>query len=186
MKKPDIKKPVMKNPVIKKGKAPFTLRGKYFFIFVLIAYGVLFFISNQAAQLALKKSSTILIKILPILIIVILFTALLNYFLQPKQVVAHFGRESGIKGWLWALAAGVISHGPMYVWFPLLEDLRNHGIRDGLIVTFFASRAIKIPLLPMMIDYFGWAFTLIFSFYILIGALVQGWLFKEPVNRLSH
>jgi hypothetical protein len=68
---------------------------------------------------------------------VILFTALLNYFLQPIQVVAHFGRESYIKGWLWALAAGVISHGPMYVWFPLLEDLRNHGILDGLIVTFF-------------------------------------------------
>ena len=70
----------------------------------------------------------------------------------------------------------------MYAWYPLLEDLRSHGMRDGLIVAFFASRAIKIPLLPMMIDYFGWAFTLVLSFYILIGALVQG-LMLELLNK---
>jgi hypothetical protein len=51
-------------------------------------------------------------------------------------------------------------------------------MRDGLIVVFFFSRAIKIPLLPMMIDYFGWAFTLVLSFYILVGALIQGWMLE--------
>jgi len=152
----------------------FTFRGKYFFLAVLIFYGVIFFFRSQAAQLALMKSSSILIKILPILIFVILFTTLLNYFLQPKQIASHLDRESGIKAWIWALAAGVISHGPMYAWYPLLEDLRSHGMRDGLIVVFFASRTIKIPLLPIMIDYFGWIFTLVLSFYLLIGALVQG------------
>jgi uncharacterized membrane protein YraQ (UPF0718 family) len=65
----------------------------------------------------------------------------------------------------------------------MLEDLRIHGMRDGLIVVFFASRAIKIPLLPMMIDYFGWAFTLILSFYILIGALIQGWILETLEQR---
>jgi len=152
----------------------FTFRGKYFFLTVLIFYGVIFFFSNQAAKLALMKSSSILIKILPILIFVILFTTLLNYFLKPKQIAGHLDRESGINAWIWALAAGVISHGPMYAWYPLLENLRSHGMRDGLIVVFFASRTIKIPLLPIMIDYFGWVFTLVLSFYLLIGALVQG------------
>jgi hypothetical protein len=47
--------------------------------------------------------------------------------------------------------------------YPLLEDLRGHGMRDGLIVVFFASRTIKIPLLPIMIDYFGWVFTLVLT-----------------------
>jgi len=76
----------------------------------------------------------------------------------------------------------VISHGPMYAWYPLLEDLRRHGMRDGLIVVFFASRTIKIPLLPVMIDYFGWTFTLVISLYILISALVQG-LFLEMLEN---
>lgn len=156
----------------------FSFRGKYLFLTVLVFYGVVFLISSETAWLALQKSGTVLLKILPIIGVVILFTGLLNYFLRPKQVASHLGRESGAMGWLWALAAGVISHGPMYAWYPLLEDLRSHGMRDGLIVVFFFARAIKIPLLPMMIDYFGWAFTLVLSFYILVGALIQGWMLE--------
>lgn len=163
---------------MKKQDKPFAFRGKYLLWAVIFLYGVFFIISRETAQLALQKSGAILIKILPIFVVVILFTALLNYFLQPRQVASHLGRESGAGGWLWALVAGVISHGPMYAWYPLLEDLRSHGMRDGLIVAFFASRAIKVPLLPMMIDYFGWSFTLILSFYILIGALIQGWILE--------
>ena len=168
---------------MKKQDQPFSFRGKYLLLAVMIFYGILFFFDTQTAQLALQKTITTLIKILPILIVVILFTALLNYFFKPRQIVTHLGRDSGIKGWLWALMAGILSHGPMYVWYSLLEDLRTHGMRDGLIVVFFASRAIKIPLLPMMIDYFGWAFTLILSFYILIGALIQGWILEILEQR---
>ncbi len=168
---------------MKKQGKPFAFRGKYLFLVVLILYSVLLFVSSETARLALEKSGTVLLKILPIIAVVILFTALLNYFLQPKQVASHLGRESGAMGWLWALAAGVISHGPMYAWYPLLEDLRSHGMRDGLIVVFFTARAIKVPLLPMMIDYFGWAFTLVLSFYILFGALIQGWLLEFLERR---
>jgi len=168
---------------MKKKDKPFAFRGKYFFLVILILYGVLFFVNSQTALAALQKSGAVLIKILPIIVVVILFTALLNYFLQPRQIANHLGRESGARGWLWALAAGVISHGPMYAWYPLLEDLRSHGMRDGLIVVFFFSRAIKIPLLSMMIDYFGLAFTLVLSFYILIGALVQGWILEILEHR---
>ncbi|HEB69242.1 MAG TPA: permease [Desulfobulbus sp.] len=163
---------------------PFAFRGRYLSSAVLILYGVLFVVNSQLAQRALLKSGHILVRILPVFVIVILFTAVLNYFLQPGQIARHLGRESGGKSWLWALAAGVISHGPMYAWYPLLEDVRNSGVRDGLIVVFFASRTIKIPLLPMMIDYFGLGFTLVLSFYILVGALLQGWFF-ELLGRRS-
>ena len=159
-------------------KKAFTFRGKYFFGVVTALYGVLFFVNSERALAALQKSSAVLLQILPIIAVVILFTALINYFFQPRQVARHLGRESGIRAWLWSLLAGVISHGPMYAWYPMLEDLRSHGMRDGLIVVFFYSRAIKLPLLPMMIDYFGWEFTLVLSFYILLGALAQGWLLE--------
>jgi len=155
-----------------------VFRGKYLLLVVSFFYGLLFFVNSASALSALQQSSAVLLKILPIIAVVILFTALLNYFLQARQVANHLGRESGAKAWLWALAAGVISHGPMYAWYPLLEDLRSHGMRDGLIAVFFASRAIKVPLLPLMVDYFGWGFTLVLSLYILIGALLQGWLLE--------
>ena len=157
---------------------PVVFRGKYLLSTVGLCYVILLFTSTDAAISGLQKSGVVLLKILPIIAVVILFTAGINYFLQPKQVARHLGRESGFRAWLWALAAGVISHGPMYAWYPMLEDLRSHGMRDGLIVVFFYSRAIKIPLLPMMVDYFGWGFTLVLSFYILIGSLMQGWLLE--------
>jgi uncharacterized membrane protein YraQ (UPF0718 family) len=165
---------------------PFAFRGKYFFLAVCVSYGGLFPFSHQKTLLALQKSAAVLIRILPIIAVVILFTALINYLLQPKQIAGYFGRKNGFKAQLWALAAGVISHGPMYAWYPLLEDLREHGMRDGLIVIFFFARAIKIPLLPMMIDYFGWTFTLVLSFYTMIGALVQGWILELLEKRFRQ
>jgi len=158
---------------------PFAFRGKYVFLIVLVAYVLLFVFDSDAGMAALLKSAAVLTKVLPIITGVIIFTALLNYFLQPKQIVKHLGKKSGLKAWGWALAAGILSHGPMYVWYPTLEDLRRHGMRDALIVTIFAARVIKLPPLPLMIEYFGLNFTLILSFYILTGALAQGWLVEK-------
>lgn len=162
---------------MKKQENPFTFRGKKFLAAVVSVYILLFIINHEKAIAALHKSGAVLTKILPIILTVILLTSLLNYFLQPKKIAAHLGEESGIKGWLWASAAGVVSHGPMYAWYPLFEDLLDHGMKKGLIVTFFASRTIKLPMLPMMIDYFGWQFTLVLTGYILIGSLAQGWIY---------
>ncbi len=162
-----------------KEEKPFVFRGKFFALLVLSAYIVLFYFNSHIALLALQKSIHVVLKILPIFAVVIVFTALLNYALQPKQIVKHLGEESGVRGWFVALFAGVISHGPMYAWYPMIEDLRSHGLKDSLIVVFFYTRAIKLPLLPLMIDYFGLSFTFILSFYILIGALLQGWIFEQ-------
>ena len=150
------------------------LKGVGFFGLVALLYAVLFFIAPGDTAKALKISGSILFKLLPVFLAVILLTTLINYFLNPKQIVKHFGKDSGLKGWLYALLSGVISHGPMYAWYPMLQDMRRHGMRDGLIAAFFYARAIKLPLLPLMIDYFGLLFTAVLSFYILAAALVQG------------
>ncbi|MCB2180950.1 MAG: permease [Desulfobulbaceae bacterium] len=160
-----------------KGKEkPFAFRGKFFIALAFVVYVVVFFFDQQLGLLALQKSGRILLKILPVFAVVILFTAFLNYVLKPKQLVKHLGEESGVKGLCIALISGVLSHGPMYAWYPLIEDLRGHGVKDSLIVVFFYARAIKLPFLPLMIDYFGLIFTLSLSFFILTGALLQGWI----------
>jgi len=164
--------------ILQKKQKPFSFRGKNLLVIVICCYVVVFFTNNSVAIEALQKSGQVLAKILPIFGFVILFTATINYFLRPKQIAKHLGKDSGIKGWLWSLAGGVISHGPIYAWFPLLEDLRGQGTRDALIVVFIYARAIKVPILPIMIDYFGWTFTLVLSAYILIGSLLQGWLLE--------
>lgn len=164
---------------MKPQEKPFSFRGKYLLAGVMLLYGVLFFLQQDVVVPALLGSSRVLLKIAPVFLLVILFTSCINFFFQPQQIGAYLGRESGLKGWLTALLAGFLSHGPMYAWYPLFEDLQQHGMRDGLIVVFFYARAVKIPLLPLMIDYFGLIFTLALSVYILIASLIQGLLLEK-------
>jgi uncharacterized membrane protein YraQ (UPF0718 family) len=102
---------------------------------------------------------------------------------NPKTVSKYVGKRSGIKGWFLAISTGILSHGPIYVWYPLLKDLRDKGMRNGLIATFLYSRAIKIPLLPLMVYYFGLLFMVVLLPYIVIASLVEGEIIELIESR---
>jgi len=146
----------------------------YFLVAVIFLYFLLFFFDPKGAYNALKVSGNIFIQIIPVLLLVILFMAFINYFLHPKTVAKYAGKESGIKGWLLAISAGIISHGPIYVWYPLLKELRDRGMRSCLIAAFLYSRSIKIPLLPLMVYYFGVLFVVVLLPYIVIASFIEG------------
>ena len=148
-----------------------------------MVYILLFSINSHKALNAIEKSMDLLIRLLPIFILIIVLTALMNRFIKPALIMRHIGKDSGLKGWMIALAGGVFSHGPMYVWYLLIEDLKEKGLRDGLIAAFFYARSIKVPLLPLMIDYFGVKFTFFLSFYIIIGAWIQGLIIELMMNN---
>jgi len=149
-------------------------KGMKFLSIVLIVYVILLIIETPDTLLAIEKSASILLSLLPLFLLIITITALINYFLKPKQIIKHFGKESGAKGIFYAVVGGIISHGPMYAWYGMLADMRSQGLKDGLIVTFMYARAIKLPLLPFMVDLFGLLFAIIITIYILIAAVLQG------------
>jgi len=154
------------------------LKGIPLFVAVVLLYIVAYFLNSQKLFQALYESGLVLLKIIPIFLLVILFTAIINYFFKPKEIAHYLGKNSGWKGWAVSLIAGILSHGPMYAWYPMIEDLKQHGLKKGLIATFFYARSIKIPLLPIMIDYFGLLFTIVLITYTLIASLIQGWLIE--------
>jgi hypothetical protein len=82
------------------------------------------------------------------------------------------------------LTGGVLSHGSVYLWYPLLGDLQQQSMHPGLIAAFRTSRAIKLPLMPLLIYYFGWSCMLILFVYILIAACVEG-LLLDHVRKNS-
>ena len=155
------------------------LRGRWFLLFVIVLYFLLFLFVPQKTFLALKSAGWLLLKIAPILILVVLINALINIFIDPKKLSYHLSRDRGLKAWMVALVAGILSHGPMYAWYPLIEDLKKKGLRDALIATFFYARAVKLPILPLMIHYFGLKFTIVLNLYIVIGAVIQGIIVDE-------
>lgn len=151
---------------------------------VAIMYLVTFYVNADAGKEALTAGFQIVKMIAPILLVVFFLMALLNTFIDPKSISRHLGKESGARGWMIALLGGVLSHGPAYIWYPILSDLRKHGARDGLVIAFFYTRSIKLPWLPLMISYFGLAFTVILTVFVILGAWIQGWI-VDKLTTLS-
>lgn len=154
-------------------------KGVGLLIFVILLYGVIALFDHHNASIAIEKSVAIFVQIIPILALVVLFNAIINYLLKPKQIQKNLGTKSGFKGLFYALLGGIFSHGPMYAWYGLLEELRNQGMRDGLIMAFLYARAIKLPLLPLSIGLFGGLFTTIMTLLILIAATLQSYIVSE-------
>lgn len=158
----------------KAGKKPFRFKGLKMLAVVALLYGVAFAFDSVRAMESVRGFGHVLGTLIPILAVVLVLTALINYFLSPEALARHLGEDSGLKGWFIALLAGVISHGPMYAWYPMIQDLREHGAQDGLIVTFFYARAVKLALLPMLALYFGVTFAVTLTVLTLIAAWGQG------------
>jgi len=145
-----------------------------FLIVVIALYIVLFFLKSDKTKASLDASLNIFVSIIPVLILVVFIMGVSNYFLKPKKVSKYLGKESGFKGWFLSALFGILSHGPIYVWYPLLKDLKQQGMRSGLVAVFLYNRAIKIPLLPVMIFYFGIFFVIVLCMYMIVASIVQG------------
>ena len=150
---------------------------------VVITYVVLFLFDFSNAKTALIEAFGVLKMVVPIILIVFFLMGLVNITVDKEKISRHFGKESGIKGWFYAVVAGVLSHGPAYVWYPFLQNLREHGAKDSLVFTFLYARSIKIPWIPLMISYFGFSFTLFFSFYIVVASVLQGVVVERFTKR---
>jgi len=137
-------------------------------------YIVLYFLNADKTVTSLFASLHVIRLIVPILLIIFFLMALLNTFIDEKSIAKHLGKNSGTKGWFIALFGGILSTGPGYIWYPMLQELRDKGALNGLIIAFLYARSIKLTWLPMMISYFGLSFTIVLSVYIILGAWIQG------------
>jgi uncharacterized membrane protein YraQ (UPF0718 family) len=161
------------------GKAGRSRGGWLFLAIVAAAYLLLALVDAERVGEALALFARVLGQVVPALALVWLLLFLADLLLDKKRVRQHLGRESGLRGWFGALFAGVFAVGPIYGWYALLAELRQKGMRDALIATFLYSRALKLPLLPLMVHYFGLAYTVVLSLGILLFALLNGLLLER-------
>lgn len=153
-----------------------TIRfGWWFLLVVVLIYLITYILKPDFLIPSLKFFLSIIKKIIPVFVLVFTIMFIINYFITPKKLVSYLKKENNkIKKWFITIIAGIISTGPIYMWYPLLADLKEHGISNGLIATFLYARAIKPALMPLMILYFGLAFTIVLTIAIIMFSLIQG------------
>ena len=152
------------------------MRSFLFLGFVTVIYCVLFIFLPDKAFIALKGTVSIFLRIGIALSLVFFLIFALNLFLKPSHLTNLVGKKSGIKGVLVSTVAGIVSLGPIYAWYPLLQELKARGAKNSLIAIFLNNRAVKPVLLPIMISYFGWLYVLIFTLATILGSLACGFL----------
>ncbi len=157
--------------IVKKGKGIYV-----FWSVVLVVYIVIFLVDGSLAIKSLQETGTTLLKILPIFILIFVIMVLSNLFLTPELVKKHFGKEAGLRGWIYALLFGVLVAGPPYALYPMLKNMKEHGLETKYMATFLYNRNVKVPLLPAMIYYFGWQYTVVMTVLVIIFSVIDGWV----------
>lgn len=161
-----------------------SMRSSIKFLFVVgLLYGLAFLLDAGMAKQAWVFSIKLLVQLAPVLLLVFVLMFISNLLVEPQWVKDHMGKDSGLKGWLLASIGGILSVGPIYAWFALLRDLGEKGMRPALISVFLYNRGIKLPLLPLMIHYFGLSYTLILAVYITIFSLLGGILLEKIMKK---
>jgi uncharacterized membrane protein YraQ (UPF0718 family) len=69
------------------------------------------------------------------------------------------------------------------MWYPLLSDLQKKGVKNSFIATFLYNRAIKPALLPLIIFYFGLAFTIVLTIVMIIASVFQGLIVEKILKN---
>jgi len=154
-----------------------------FLLLVLILYLVLAIFNFSLCLKSLLAALNLFKQIILVLLVVFFLIFIFDLFLSPQKIVKYLGNNAGKKGWLLAIVFGILSSGPIYMWYPLLKDLKEKGMRAAFMVTFLYNRAIKIPLLSVMVYYFGWVLVFLLNFYMIIFSVINGWLVEKILKR---
>jgi uncharacterized membrane protein YraQ (UPF0718 family) len=157
--------------------------GWLFLAVVLSAYGLSFLLSPDSTAEAFTFFHRIMRQVLPVLGLVFLLLFIANYLLTPAKIHKYLGTESGLEGWLASVVAGILSMGPVFAWYAVMAELQKNGMRNALIATFLYSRAVKLPLLPLMIYYFGSDYTLVLCLYLVAFSVINGILVERLLPR---
>jgi len=159
------------------------LDGWLFLAGVILAQGATALVESDLARQALASFVAMLREVAPVLVLVFVLMFLVERFLTPARTRAWLGRGSGLRGWLLALVAGVISTGPVYTWYALLAELRKKGMRTALVAVVLYARAIKLPLLPLLAHYFGLRYMLVLSLLIAAFSILNGLLMERLLRQ---
>ncbi len=158
--------------------------GVYFLLSVILLYAIIGIFKTESFLPSLMFSFLIFKNVIPVLVLIFALMSAVNYYVSPESISKHIGKSSGYKKWVFAILGGIISTGPIYMWYPILKELKKQGVGYGFIATFIYNRAIKLPLLPIMLLYFSVKFIAVLTMVMIIASLIIGFIFEKIEDKL--
>jgi|GEM_PF-1206508 len=158
-------------------------------IIMIFMYGGAFFVHYEFAKEITLNFFISVLGIFPFLFFVFILLFLSSLFVTPKWVQKNLGNRSGIRGWILTIFSSFATPVPPYLLFPLLEEYRKQKMSFSLLALFINIRSFPPAFVPVLAHYFGWAYTIVFGFYVgvfaIISSLLIGFLVKNKKEALS-
>lgn len=156
--------------------------GWYFLFIVFGIYVLTAIIKPEAVGPSLWMFADIIKKIAFVFILVFLILLFFNYLVSPKKLVKWMEKGKGVGGFLISSVGGILSSGPIYMWYPLMNEMKKHGVKERYLAVFLYNRAIKPALLPFLVYYFGFVYTLVLTVVMFFMSIIQGYLVEKIVR----
>ena len=159
----------------------------WIFLFVVLFVYLIGFLVNPSWWFEVGKYFVTLFfkNILPVLVLVYFLIFIFNILIDKNFLKKFFESWSYSVKLFISIISGILSSWPIYLWYPLLKQLKHRGLTWWHIAAFIYARAIKIPLLPMMVGFFGWKYTLVFNIVILFLAFLI-WIVVDILMEYSE
>ncbi|MBN2405404.1 MAG: permease [Coriobacteriia bacterium] len=159
----------------------------YRLVFAVAAlYAVAAFSSPAQAYEAASVAVKTFAGVAPIVIAVFAALGLMQVFVDKQAMARHLGERAGLPALLLAAAAGTILVGPVFVIFPLLKSMRDHGTSLSIITTTLTAWAVKLTMVPLEAGFLGWKFSIARMVLTLSAAVVMGPLMGRLMRNESR
>lgn len=158
-------------------------KSELLFVLAAVLYVWAFAVSPDKALQALAVGWKTFLGILPIIAAVFAALGLFNVWVDKKKIAASLGKGGGVKAVVLASLAGTVLVGPVYVIFPLMKAVREHGARWAVVGAVLAAWAVKVPMIPMEIGMLGWRFSASRIVLVALAAIPIGYLLEWIVDR---
>ena len=161
--------------------------GKWIFLIVVsVIYLSTYFLFQDKFGLISSMFLDLVIKIIPIFIVVFLLMVLINYFIDNKMIKKTMTDKSSHKLWLISIVSGIISMGPIYLWYPIMKELLDKGLKYRYVAAFLYNRGIKLQLLPMLILYFGITYSLTLMIVMAVLSIPQAIIIEKLSTKYKR
>jgi uncharacterized membrane protein YraQ (UPF0718 family) len=158
-----------------------------YFLFVIFSF-IYGFNSGEKLGKSFLDFAMPIFKIMPFIFILV---ALFEVWVKREIIEKHFGEESGVKGFVWAILLSTTTVLSLYSAFPVAYSLYRKGAKLSVIFTYIgASGLCRIVMTTFEISFMGLKFTLIRLFVslplVIIFSICLGNYLKDKNYQITE
>jgi len=157
-----------------------------FLLFIVFVFLFILLFDIDSWKLIFNKFIKIFFNILPDLLLIYFLIFLLDMFLFNKKFIVFLEHWSYLKKIILSCFLWILSTWPIYMRYWFLKNMLDKWLTLWHISTFSYSRAIKIPLLPMMLIYFWLTFTILFNVVLFVLSFLNCILVDKIMKKKLH